>query len=210
MFIIHYNTYYTCILCFRCDDCDFASTRFDKLKEHLLKQHGIGTPPEKRLLVSTLIQPLVIQPTPPVSKVEGGCFVEDVAPVTDISTLDWKALPADTLQKGNKTDIVSSEAFQQIHLIQNSGGNIYIASQPDGTETILHTPNLEVAISGEVQDASSKVTTDADLPVEETGEMTEVICTGEEYETVQYTEVLIPTSQMASLVQLSGSTYNAP
>ena len=34
---------------FACSKCEYASTRYDKLKEHELKAHGIGTPPEKRM-----------------------------------------------------------------------------------------------------------------------------------------------------------------
>ena len=38
-----------------CSKCEYASTRFDKLKEHELKAHGIGTPPEKRLRVADMV-----------------------------------------------------------------------------------------------------------------------------------------------------------
>lgn len=38
-----------------CDRCQFHTTRVDKLREHQLRQHGIGTPPEKRLRVSQLV-----------------------------------------------------------------------------------------------------------------------------------------------------------
>lgn len=40
---------------FRCDLCDFASTRYDKLKEHLHKQHSIGTAPERRLRITDMV-----------------------------------------------------------------------------------------------------------------------------------------------------------
>ena len=40
---------------FACSKCEYASTRYDKLKEHELKAHGIGTPPEKRMRVSDLV-----------------------------------------------------------------------------------------------------------------------------------------------------------
>ncbi|KAK6184599.1 hypothetical protein SNE40_007042 [Patella caerulea] len=38
----------------KCDiqDCQFGTTRFDKLKEHKLKQHGAGLPPTKKLRLS--------------------------------------------------------------------------------------------------------------------------------------------------------------
>ena len=45
------NDYCVC----RCTHCDFASTRFDKLKEHLHKQHNVGSAPEKRLRISDMV-----------------------------------------------------------------------------------------------------------------------------------------------------------
>ncbi|ELT93127.1 hypothetical protein CAPTEDRAFT_222192 [Capitella teleta] len=38
-----------------CKMCDFTSPRADKLKEHLLRSHGVGTPPEKRMRVTDLV-----------------------------------------------------------------------------------------------------------------------------------------------------------
>lgn len=35
-----------------CEHCSFKSTRYDKLKEHLLKQHNIGEQPSKRQRIS--------------------------------------------------------------------------------------------------------------------------------------------------------------
>ncbi len=32
----------------RCEQCTFSSTRFDKLREHQLHHHAVGTPPERR------------------------------------------------------------------------------------------------------------------------------------------------------------------
>ena len=40
---------------YTCSKCEYATTRFDKLKDHELKAHGIGTPPEKRMRISDLV-----------------------------------------------------------------------------------------------------------------------------------------------------------
>lgn len=49
-FVCNYSLFH-----FRCDLCDFASTRYDKLKEHLHKQHSIGTAPERRLRITDMV-----------------------------------------------------------------------------------------------------------------------------------------------------------
>ena len=47
----------------RCGACEFCTTRYDKLKEHLLKQHLIGSPPEKRVRITDLVMQNTIEPT---------------------------------------------------------------------------------------------------------------------------------------------------
>ncbi len=40
----------------RCSHCTFKSVRPDKVKEHILKIHGVGTPPERRLRITEQVQ----------------------------------------------------------------------------------------------------------------------------------------------------------
>jgi hypothetical protein len=39
----------------RCPRCDFSTLRFDKLKDHLHKQHNVGSAPERRMRITDLV-----------------------------------------------------------------------------------------------------------------------------------------------------------
>ena len=45
---------YAYAIIFRCDQCTFSTTRFDKLREHQFHHHAVGTQPEKRKQFSSV------------------------------------------------------------------------------------------------------------------------------------------------------------
>ena len=40
---------------FSCSRCTFSTLRYDKLKEHLHKQHKVGSAPERRVRITDLV-----------------------------------------------------------------------------------------------------------------------------------------------------------
>jgi len=42
-------------MCFSCSRCTFSTLRYDKLKEHLHKQHKVGSAPERRVRITDLV-----------------------------------------------------------------------------------------------------------------------------------------------------------
>lgn len=62
---------------YHCSLCSYTTTRFDKLKEHKLKQHDIGQPPGKKMKYATRVQRLANRVADgPITIAEDGTIVQ--------------------------------------------------------------------------------------------------------------------------------------
>ncbi len=173
-----------------CGQCEFATTRFDKLKEHLLKQHGFGSPPEKRVRITDLVRQHVLgQLIEPSKSGEHSTIVkieqlmadsEEAAQAQEMLAIEG------TLEDGTET--VTTEAV--INMTADTDGE-------PGTMELL--PGQTIIIT-QPMDGGDMQTAEIAIPMAGQNSAIEGQ-QGDEFQTVGYTEVMIPVSQVAEYVQ---------
>ena len=175
----------------QCDQCDFSTTRFDKLKEHMLKLHGMGSPPEKRVRIADLVQQNYIdvildseelpgdQPDGTTEVVvqapEASCVHREETPNTAANTITMRTEDFLRAAGANEEVTVMGEA-QPIEFLP---GQTIIITQPTGQDGEVQTHEITMPTQNGLLDANSN----------------------EQFQTIQYAEVMIPASQMAEYVQ---------
>jgi hypothetical protein len=161
---------------FSCSHCDFTSPRIDKLKEHLLKVHGVGTPPERRVRVTDMVADSV--------RMVGSLHPDsgDAAPEEE------DAEPVD--QKPIERYIIEIEADGQTQQLEISPAAIMVDSSG---QHVLSAQNLaELSnIGGVVEFANTSHVMSAEEELEDSQEP---------MEDVHYTEVLVPSDEVIPLV----------
>ena len=162
-----------CLYDFRCDECDFSTTRYDKLKEHMLKQHGLGSPPEKRVRITDLVTQYTIEPSKHMEDIKYELPVDDTGAV------------------------LTQDDIQPVQIVPNQ---TIIIAQPAGTTAEAA---LQMAQLGEmtviVSEPNVRVIGEGDAGAQMMNGVQSIANT--QYQTVQYTEVMIPASEVAGLVQ---------
>ena len=190
-FIINKYVWY-----FRCNACDFASTRYDKLKEHQLKLHGFGTPPEKRVRISDMVEANLTQIT-----LEGRQYLApDIAVAkTEVDTDPTITIlnpPAVELPVQRDLGLVPED--QSVQLLRNQ---TIIITQGGVAREISTDGFSEVAVS--LPSDTSGVIQGQGIPFVE-GSI--VQGSGDDQYPVQYTEVMIPANQV-DVDSLVGTVY---
>ena len=178
----------------------------------MLKQHGIGTPPEKRLKVSDLVaQNLGQQMFKPSILGEGQSELlpHIIQPHQDgegmeIAEADPKTVERFIIEIENEETIGGT---QQVHIAPNqtilvapAGVEHELTSQALGEIAISMPPGLEggtVTAMTEVEEISSNQGAALEAIVTTAAECSEV----DQFPNVQYAEVMIPSDQVSGLVQ---------
>lgn len=169
------------ILFHRCFQCDFASTRYDKLKEHQLKLHGFGTPPEKRVRISDMVEANQSMVT-----LEGRLFLDDERSVPKTEGLETD--PTITILNPPPVEISREEIESSMQILPNQ---TIIIAQADLSGELTAEQLSEVSVS--LPNDESGVIQGHAIPIVE-GSIVEGA--GEEAYPVHYTEVMIPSRQV--------------
>lgn len=140
--------------------CDFASTRYDKLKEHLHKQHSIGTAPERRLRITDMVyQSRIVDNTG--SHGQGPAHLKpssastNYEPVTDVGDLksDLEVFYSGNYQMLELPDGVQVDDVKDLRFLSNQTTIILTNADNIGSLAVQsHLANVAVAaVSSESQ-----------------------------------------------------------
>ena len=155
-----------------CHHCEFSTTRYDKLKEHLLKQHNLGVPPEKRVKVSDLASN-----DDPLMSVQSP--FSNLMETTIVSDMPIVSQTEEDI-KSPQMEVVTMPSTLQVRITRPDG-------QSQKAEIIHVTP----------ADGASEGVVSAECAEVEVATANQI----DYLQHVQYEEVLIPASQVPSLVQ---------